>query len=472
MMRHDPQWASRSLDRKVRRHLGSAANTLIARGNHSETAIMSPPQTPAVRLPHPYLTAYAAEPAPAPHSHRLVLAAAQPAGATLPPQPLHNEALSFTLPAATPGAPSAESDNTPFARARRSPHTTVSWSSAAAPSVGQLWLLAYALFTGYHAQETLRLTLDGAESSALQEAALAVQLVLPHPHLTTPAMPCPDTVWTTAEVLLSRATFWQGAGSPFGVRAAWVADPSTRLPAAPSVVEYTFTTLFPRARVHVRHPVRPPKPAPGSVIYSRWIPHLDEVFSMVALDWRDAAHLAAFHRWQNDPHVAKGWRQTGSVDEHRAYLRDAERDPHVLAVLGRFDDELFGYFEVYWGAEDHLGAHYRFDDWDRGRHSLVGNSRLRGAHRVRAWWSGLMHYCFLDDPRTQRLVGEPRESNDVVAQYDRDHGFWHEGTVDLPHKRARLAMVSREQFFKLAALHWGDESGVGEARDGKVQAKL
>jgi hypothetical protein len=422
-----------------------------------------PPNAPAVRLPHPYLTAYTLEPGPAPHSHRLLLAASQPAGSTPPPQPLHNESLSFTLPVATPGV---HGDNTPFARARRSPHTIVSWSSnTVAPSVGQLWLLAYALFTGYHEQETLRVTLDGPESAVLKAAALSVQLVLPHPPLTTPvASSHPDTASTSAEVLLSRSTFWQGAGSPFGYRAAWVADPSTRLPVAPSIVEYTFTTLFPRTRVHMRHPMRPAKPALGSIVYSRWIPHLNEVFSMVALDWRNEAHLAAFHQWQNSPRVANGWNQTGSLDQHRAYLKELESDPHVLTLLGRFDDELFAYFEVYWSAEDHLGAYYRCDEWDRGRHFLVGNERLRGPHRVRAWWSGLAHYCFLDDPRTQRVVGEPKESNHVVAQYDRDHGFWHECTVDLPHKRANLAMVSRERFFKLAVLHWGEQREIESSR--------
>jgi hypothetical protein len=196
------------------------------------------------------------------------------------------------------------------------------------------------------------------------------------------------------------------------------------------------------------------------------------MFTMVAADWRNTKHLEAFHNWQNDPHVAKGWKQSGPIEEHRQYLQNNEEDPHILSVFGLFDGEFFGYFEVYWAAEDHLGAYYRFKDWDRGRHSLVGNRRLRGAHRVRAWWSGLMHYCFLDEPRTQRLVGEPRESNDVVAQYDRDHGFWHEGTVDLPHKRAHLAMVTRERFFKLAALHWGEETGIEGERQEKVEAKL
>lgn len=427
---------------------------------------------PTIRLPHPYLTSYTLSPAAAPHSYRLLLTSPQPADATLPPLPLHNDALSFTLPAASPGAPDAAIDNTPYARARRSLHSTVEWSKAEAPTVSQIWLLTYALFSKYHAQETLRVTLTGAGSAKLSASLLSTLLALPHPFPTTPSTPYPDTTKPTPELLLSRSTFWQGAASPFGPRPVWTADPSTALPSPGGVLEYTFTTAFPSTRIYKRHPVRAPKPAPGSIVYSRWLPHLNEHLTLVAVDWRLPEHLNAFHTWQNDPHVSAGWNQSGPESEHRDYLAANEKDPHILSVFGAFEGELFGYFEVYWGPEDHLGAYYESQDWDRGRHSLVGNRRLRGPHRVRAWWSGLMHYCFLDEPRTMRLVGEPREGNEVVAQYDRDHGFWHQGSVDLPHKRANLAIVTRERFFALSKLHWGDESGIEGERAVKAVAKL
>lgn len=70
---------------------------------------------------------------------------------------------------------------------------------------------------------------------------------------------------------------------------------------------------------------------------------------MVHLDYREESHLRLFHEWQNDPRVAAGWNETGTLDQHRDYLRRIDEDPHQIAVLAKFDDNYFAYFEIYWG---------------------------------------------------------------------------------------------------------------------------
>lgn len=192
-----------------------------------------------------------------------------------------------------------------------------------------------------------------------------------------------------------------------------------------------------------RHPQRPPKPC--GELYRRRIADLDCEFTARTID--PAADLTVFHRWMNDPRVSAFWEQAGSLDEQAAYLDKVTRDPHNLPVLGCFDGEPFGYFELYWAKEDRIGPFYRADDYDRGLHMLVGEPRHRGAHRVKAWLSSLVHYLFLDDPRTRAVVAEPRSDNAKMIAYLRERGFYQEKLFDFPHKRAAMMILPRETFF-------------------------
>lgn len=192
-----------------------------------------------------------------------------------------------------------------------------------------------------------------------------------------------------------------------------------------------------------RHPVRPPKPK--GVVYTRFIPWLGARFELRTVDV--ATDLARFNRWMNDPRVAEIWDEAGDLAKHRAYLEGLQADPHMLPLMGTVDGVPFAYFEVYWAKENRIAPFYDAGDHDRGWHVLVGEDAFRGRAYVATWLPSLMHFIFLDDPRTQRIVGEPRSDHHQQLRNLERSGFARMSTFDFPHKRAALVMLLRERFF-------------------------
>lgn len=437
---------------------------------------------PLVKLPHPFLTTYKVRTVGETTPARLILTldSQAPAGQHLP-QPLHLEslswlALSFKHKDQCPPA----SDNSAWARACRSPHTICQWAGNSAPSLGQIWNIVHAIYLAHPIYEYFKVTLVGAENHIVRSELLSTGLGIEHPK---PWHCADDSTVHSGELLILRSAFWQGAASPMGPRPIWVVGDGTDAPLRKPLAQYPimpenlqFTMKFPEEPVYTRHPTRRPKPHPGSIVYSRYIPELDEHFSLEVVDWQDQEHLLLFHTWQNDPRVARGWNETGTLEQHRGYLRRLHIDPHVLCLFGRFNQTRFAYFELYWAKvspeslimsslvhhscsyvcpqEDHYGAHYDAGEYDRGRHSLVGDASFRGSQRVSAWYSSCIHYCFLDDPRTGNAVGEPRATGSTILSYENSQGLVIGKYVDLGHKRSVHSICSREKWFQLSPLFW------------------
>jgi len=193
----------------------------------------------------------------------------------------------------------------------------------------------------------------------------------------------------------------------------------------------------------VQHPLRPGKI--DGILYRRFIPWLKKTFSIRTFNLDK--DLGYFNSWMNDDRVAYFWEEQGTLQEHEKYIENIETTPHNQPLIGCFDDEPFAYFEAYWAKEDRIGPFYDVNDFDRGWHLLVGESAYRGRQWFSAWFPSLQHFFFLDDPRTQHIVAEPRHDNQKLIGHAQTLGFDKVKKFDFPHKRAQLIRLSREGFF-------------------------
>lgn len=234
----------------------------------------------------------------------------------------------------------------------------------------------------------------------------------------------------TFELHASRASFWQ---HPLP----WLTAPAS----GHTAPAWVFSG-------EKRHPRRPPLPA--GEVYRRHLPGLNATFSLRTVDIdRD---LQAFNKWMNLEQVAYFWEQTGSLEEHAQYLEEMLADPRVHPLIGCFDDEPFAYFELYWCKEDRIAPYYDAHDFDRGWHVVIGESKHQGAGKLKAWFNSLMHYMFLDDARTQRILGEPRIDHTRQIDFLKSQGFGHLKNIQFKHKKAALLLLEREFFFEDRAL--------------------
>ncbi|WP_217473661.1 GNAT family N-acetyltransferase [Stutzerimonas stutzeri] len=285
-----------------------------------------------------------------------------------------------------------------------------SWRLSAVDMRQAVWLLAYQAFASDPLCQRLALSLDECPAELVHSGLLNRDS---------------SGAWQ-----VERATFWQ-------LPTPWRPGPASE--GYPQRLRVTEGK---------RHPLRPPKPS--GELYRRFDVRLGSWISFRALEVD--TDLQRFNRWQNQPRVAAFWQEEGSLEQHRQYLEKLAADPHTLALIGCFDGEPFGYFEAYWAKEDRIAPFYSADDYDRGIHMLVGEDAHRGPHKVESWLPALVHYLLLDEPRTQRIVAEPRADNARMIGHMQRLGFWLEKEFDFPHKRAALMVQSRERFFERCRL--------------------
>ncbi|QQK01132.1 acetyltransferase [Burkholderia anthina] len=188
-----------------------------------------------------------------------------------------------------------------------------------------------------------------------------------------------------------------------------------------------------------RHPRRPP--APRGDVYARDLPALGVRFTLRG--WQPGEDAARVARWFDEPRVRDGWPGTQPGADGTA----PDADPHVTPLVGCFDGEPFAYFEAFWLKEDPLAPHVGARDYDRGLRMLVGESRWRGPHCVAGWLPSVVHYLFLDDPRTEALGCAVPAGHARVVDILARHGFARQRRLALADAQPLWMHALRETFF-------------------------
>ncbi|KAL2673619.1 hypothetical protein Neosp_012062 [[Neocosmospora] mangrovei] len=266
----------------------------------------------------------------------------------------------------------------------------------------------------------------------------------------------PSTAPKDAIYWLSRDVFWQGAGAP---------DSQHWLRSRPEVTSFPgfngtmgvfanqmgFTR---KGNVCTVHPVRPAKPKPGTVIYSRYIVELGQLLQIRHIDAENPVHFETYKRWQNSDRVNASWKERGPDEHHRKYLAEQLADPHTMSCVFEWDGELAGYTELGWAKEDNAACFFNSNcnitvgDHDQNSHIIVGEEKFRGGKRYQAVATSIKHCCFLRDPRTKQVIAEPRYDLSHVHIQNKYLPQERKKKFHLPHKTAILFALQRERFFQ------------------------
>ncbi|KAF9031225.1 hypothetical protein BDZ89DRAFT_1101168 [Hymenopellis radicata] len=305
-----------------------------------------------------------------------------------------------------------------------------------------LWVTVYAIWLRKNEDDVAPVTIDDQISNASELNSYLLHTGLGF----LPDRTDPKTF------LLSRPAFWQAAGAPLGL--SWLGDPIPSVTHSPHF-PFPYVQSFTRGEhVLTTHPLRPPKPAPGTVIYTRYINALNELLTFTHIDASNPAHFDVYARWQNSDRVNVGWRERGDDDHHRAYLKDRLADPHIMGFIVAWDGEPAGYGEMSWVKEDPMGTYVGgLGDYDQGTHLLIGEEKFRGRQRFTAIMTSMKHMCFLREPRTEVVVGEPRADLPIIPRLISYLPQEFNREFELPHKRAVYFVLRRERFFQAAMIY-------------------
>lgn len=185
----------------------------------------------------------------------------------------------------------------------------------------------------------------------------------------------------------------------------------------------------------------------GTVVDERDVPGLG-VLTTTVLD--PDADLDTVHAWVTQPHTGF-WGLGGlSREELRETYAFVDGLPSHHAFLLRRDGLPVALLQTYEPEHDPVGDCYDVAPGDLGLHFLLG-ARGRPTPGFSSLLMGAALDALFEPPAARRVVIEPDARNERAVARAVRLGFEPGPVVDLPHKRAQLAFLTRERWAALRA---------------------
>jgi len=200
--------------------------------------------------------------------------------------------------------------------------------------VKSIWAAIYALFTVKPIPRIIiSVPLTTPELTSIRDFIVQTGMGVTRPDL------------SPEDIALSQCAFWQGAGAP--QVGGWL-NPTGK--AFMSNAPFPFIPSFTRLdQVITSHPLRAPKPKGGDVLYTRWVASMKKAITFKMVNPMDDGDVDIYRKLYQQGVGNSDWKETLSLaKDERQYLLVKSKDPHVLPLIGYWDNVPFGYFEIFW----------------------------------------------------------------------------------------------------------------------------
>lgn len=159
------------------------------------------------------------------------------------------------------------------------------------------------------------------------------------------------------------------------------------------------------------------------------------------------ADLERIFNWMHQKHLIPFWRLNVSFEKFKEYLKKSLATDHKDLFITSLNDEPICYSIIYQVPYDNIRHYYPYQESDIGTHIAIGKRNYLNADFIFPIVRGLTYFVF-QAYKTERVIVEPEVKNRIIIPTLEQCGFKLYDKVKLPHKRAALMILEKQNFFK------------------------